>query len=172
LENGGYQFEAAEGSLELLLRRQNGEAVDHFALKGFRVLIEKNADGTSRSEATIRLVVNGREEHTAAEGNGPVHALDNAVRKALMRFFPEVARMQLSDYKVRVLNEKDATAARVRVLIESRDEHRAWSTIGVSENIIEASWQALSDSFAYFLMKRADPQPVAQTADETVERSV
>ncbi len=171
LENGGYHFEAAEGSLELLLRRQNGEAVDRFSLKGFRVLIEKNADGTSRSEATIRLMVNGREEHTAAEGNGPVHALDNAVRKALMRFFPEIARMQLSDYKVRVLNEKAATAARVRVLIESRDEHRSWSTIGVSENIIEASWQALSDSFAYFLLKHAAAETAPKTAGETVTTS-
>ena len=169
LENRGYQFEAAEGSLELLLRRKSGEPVDQFYLKGFRVLIEKNETGESRAEATIRLEVNGREEHTAAEGNGPVHALDNALRKALRRFFPDISRMQLSDYKVRVLNEKRGTAAKVRVLIESRSEEEAWSTIGVSENIIDASWEALSDSFAYFLLKHAvEKQPVSAESATTL----
>ncbi len=153
LENEGYQFEAAEGSLELLIRRKSGEVRDPFRLKGFRILIEKNEGEGVRAEATIRLMVNGHEEHTAAEGNGPVHALDRALRKALIKFFPAIRRMGLSDYKVRVLNEKEATAAKVRVLIDSKDENQTWGTIGVSENIIEASWQALSDSFAYFLLK-------------------
>jgi 2-isopropylmalate synthase len=98
--------------------------------------------------------VNGITEHTAAEGNGPVHALDSALRKALITFYPEIENMHLSDYKVRVLNAQDATAAKVRVLIESSSNKASWSTVGVSVNIIEASWQALADSVSYFLMKK------------------
>ncbi len=153
LEYDGYQFEAAEASLELLIRRKNGKFKDHFLLKGFRILIEKNESGESRAEATIRVIVNGKEEHTAAEGNGPVHALDMAIRKALIKFFPKIGNMFLSDYKVRVLNQKDGTGAKVRVLIESRSNGISWGTVGVSDNIIEASWQALTDSFTYFLLK-------------------
>jgi len=162
LEHEGYQFEVAEGSLELLLRRKLGEPAEHFSLKGFRVLIEKNENEPSRAEVSIRVLVNGRVEHTAAEGNGPVHALDNAIRKALRRFYPQISKMKLADYKVRVLNEKAGTAAKVRVLIESGDGQTSWSTMGVSENIMEASWQALSDSFNYFLLKRAVAQEMVQ----------
>jgi len=164
LEFDGYQYEAAEGSLELLIRKNGKDKTDHFSLKSFRILIEKNEMKQTRAEATIRVEVNGREEHTAAEGNGPVHALDQALRKALVQFFPEIREMYLSDYKVRVLNEKDGTAAKVRVLIESKSKDFSWGTVGVSENIIEASWQALSDSFRYFLLKKELTLKEQQTA--------
>ena len=164
LEFDGYQYEAAEGSLELLIRRNGKDKTDHFSLKSFRILIEKNEMNQTRAEATIRVEVNSKEEHTAAEGNGPVHALDQAMRKALIKFFPEIREMYLSDYKVRVLNEKDGTAAKVRVLIESRSKESSWGTVGVSENIIEASWQALSDSFRYFLLKKELAFNVQKTA--------
>jgi 2-isopropylmalate synthase len=154
LENQGYQYEAAEGSFEVMVERILGELEHFFDLEGFRILVEKNKDEESRSEATIRLKVNNVQEHMASEGDGPVHALDQALRKALIQFYPEVEEMQLSDYKVRVLNAKDGTAARVRVLIESCTDSMIWNTVGVSEDIIEASWQALTDSFIFFLMKK------------------
>jgi 2-isopropylmalate synthase len=152
LEHAGYHFEAAEGSLELLLKRELQRVKPFFALESFRVIMEKR-DHRLFSEATIKVRVNGVTEQTAAEGDGPVNALDNAIRKALRRFYPTVAEMHLTDFKVRVLNEKSGTAARVRVLIQSQDAHDSWGTIGVSENIIEASWQALSDSLEYKLLK-------------------
>ncbi len=153
MENEGYQFEAAEGSFELLIRKAVGEWKDYFTLEGFRVLVEKDETGLPRSEASIRVNVDGEVEHTAAEGNGPVNALDRALRKALIKFFPQIKDMHLSDYKVRDLNTQNGTCARVRVLIESSNADFRWCTIGVSENILEASWQALADSFNYFLMK-------------------
>ncbi|MEX0778341.1 MAG: citramalate synthase [Balneolales bacterium] len=152
LENEGFQYEAAEGSLNLLIQRMTKDWEDNFELKGFRLLIEKNEAEAIRSEATIRLKVNGIMEHTAAEGNGPVQALDLALRKALGKFFPEIENMHLSDYKVRVLNEKDGTGAKVRVLIDSSAHGHHWGTVGVSENIIEASWQALMESFSFYLL--------------------
>lgn len=151
LEHQGYAFEAAEASLDLLMSRLTGNWQDPFLVKGVRMLIEKNADGDGRSEATIRVDVNGETEHTAAESVGPVHALDIAMRKALARFFPEIRNMHLRDYKVRVLNGTHGTNAKVRVLIESACEGRTWSTVGVSENIMEASRQALLESFSWFL---------------------
>jgi len=152
LENEGYQFEAAEASFELLVRRMTEPVKDFFALEGLRVIIEKNGTGNCRSEATIRLNVNGQMEHCASEGSGPVNALDCALRKALNQFYPEIDLMKLADYKVRVLNGTEGTDAKVRVLIESSDSNgESWGTIGVSANIIDASWQALSDSFNYFL---------------------
>lgn len=154
LENKGYQFEAAEASFELLVKKLTENWKEYFKLEGFRVIVEKNTTGSARSEATIRLKVNGRIEHCAAEGNGPVHALDGALRKALHKFYPEISEMHLQDYKVRVLNEKDGTGAQVRVLIDSGQTGNSWGTVGVSENIIDASWQALSDSFSYFLTKQ------------------
>jgi len=153
LENDGYQFEAAEASFELLVRKITGEWEDVFSLEGFRVMTEKNRFGATRSEVSIRLKVNGVTEHTAAEGNGPVHALDRALRKALHKFYPQINKMYLTDYKVRVLNEKDGTGAKVRVLVDSSSNGNSWGTVGVSENIIEASWQALIDSFSYYLTK-------------------
>ena len=154
LENQGYQFEAAEASFELLVKQMTNNAPDFFSLEGFRIIMERDASGKSRSEATIRVKVNGRIEHSAAEGNGPVHALDAALRKALREFYPEITSMKLQDYKVRVLNEKDGTGARVRVLIDSSKDTATWGTVGVSENIIDASWQALTDGITYYLMNQ------------------
>lgn len=154
LEHNGYEFEAAEASLDLLIRRSLNQWEDPFSLKGFRILIEKNEHDQTRAEATIRVVVNGETEHTAAESSGPVHALDIAMRKALAKFFPEIERMHLSDYKVRVLNGDQGTRAKVRVLIESSCEGRSWSTVGVSENIMEATRQALMESYSWFLKEQ------------------
>jgi 2-isopropylmalate synthase len=153
LESEGYEFEAAEGSFKLLVEKAMERHTRFFDLEGFRVSVEKRRDGQLISEATIKVKVGGVFEHTAAEGDGPVNALDNALRKALTPFYPTIAEVQLADYKVRVLNVKAGTAARVRVLIESRDREEMWGTVGVSENIIEASWQALVDSVEYKLMK-------------------
>ncbi|MFC1501972.1 citramalate synthase [bacterium] len=161
LENRGFQFEAAEGSFELLVKKMIGEWQEHFQLEGWRLLVEKNESGTPRSEASIRLNVDGVPEHTASEGIGPVNALDKALRKALIRFFPEIKDMHLTDYKVRDLNTRDGTSAQVRVLIESSAGDTSWITVGVSENIIEASWQALMDSFSYYLQKNCRREAAA-----------
>lgn len=154
LENEGFQFEGADASLELFLRRGFGEHQDYFQLKNLKIILEKNENGESSSEAMIKVTVGDQVFHTAAEGDGPVNALDNSLRKALTEVYPEIAEMHLSDYKVRVLNGNDGTAAKVRVLIDSADKSSKWSTVGVSENIIEASWQALVDSINYMLMNR------------------
>ena len=154
LENEGYQFEAAEASFELLVKQMTNQAPDFFKLEGFRVIMEQNGNGESRSEATIKVRVNDQIELSAAEGNGPVHALDAALRRALCEFYPEISSMQLQDYKVRVLNEKDGTEAKVRVLIDSAKDGESWGTVGVSENIIDASWKALSEGIIYFLMNQ------------------
>lgn len=153
LEYEGYHFEAAEASFELLMKRAMKKYKKFFELEGFRVVIEKQSNKKITSEAIIKLKIKGTKEHTAAEGDGPVNALDNALRKALKEFYPTLSRMHLSDFKVRVLDEKAGTAAKVRVLIQSQDEKDTWDTIGVSENIIEASWQALMDSVEYKLLK-------------------
>ncbi len=153
LEHKGFQFEAAEASFEVLMQRSLKKFKNFFELEGFKVVIEKGKGRKITSEAVIKLKVKGVKEHTAAEGDGPVNALDNALRKALKEFYPTLAKMHLSDFKVRVLDEKVGTAARVRVLIQSQDEKDIWNTIGVHENIIEASWQALVDSVEYKLLK-------------------
>ncbi|HET7264408.1 MAG TPA: citramalate synthase [bacterium] len=153
LEHEGYQFEAAEASFELLMRRILGQHRPSFTLLGLRVTVEKRGGGASAAEATIKVAVEGQEEHTAAEGDGPVNALDRALRKALGRFYPAIQRVRLTDYKVRVLNADAATAARVRVLIQSTDGTNTWGTVGVSENVVEASWQALADSLEYVLLR-------------------
>lgn len=153
LEKEGYQFEAAEGSFKLLLQKEFKKYKKFFELGGFRVSVEKREDGRLISEAVIKLKINNKLEHSAAEGDGPVNALDGALRKALAKFYPTLSQMHLTDFKVRVLDEKNGTAAKVRVLIESQDEEEDWTTIGVSENIIEASWQALVDSIEYKLLK-------------------
>jgi 2-isopropylmalate synthase len=152
LEHEGFQFEGAEASFELLMRRKLGQHQPSFTLKALRVIVEKREDGGCAAEASIRVEVAGEEEHTAASGNGPVHALDRALRKALERFYPEILRARLIDYKVRVLNADAATAARTRVLIQSTDGVRTWGTVGVSENVVDASWQALVDSLEYVLL--------------------
>jgi len=153
LEHEGFQFESAEGSLELLLRKALKEYVQAFTLEGFRLIIEKQGEEEINSEAVMKLKVGNKIVHTAAEGNGPVNALDNCLRKALEEVYPFIKDVHLTDYKVRVLDEKEGTAAKVRVLIESRDSTSSWTTVGVSENIIEASWQALMDSIDYALLK-------------------
>jgi 2-isopropylmalate synthase len=153
LEHQGYHFEAAEGSFELLVKRALKKYKEFFKLDSFKVIVEKSTSGKVRSEATIKVRVKDRIKHTASAGNGPVDALDKALRKALLDFYPTLAKMHLSDFKVRVLDEKAGTAAKVRVLIQSQDAEKSWWTIGVSENIIEASWDALVDSVEYKLLK-------------------
>lgn len=154
LENQGFQFEAAEASFELLMKKALGLHRRFFDLKGFRVIIEKRKENESPlSEATIMIGVGGHTEHTAATGDGPVNALDNALRKALYKFYPELRSVKLQDYKVRVLTAGKGTGAKVRVLVESGDKDSKWGTVGVSENIIEASYQALLDSIEYKLLK-------------------
>lgn len=154
LENIGYQYEGAEASFELLMRRAMGLQRNYFKFETFRVMNHKyRMDKPPLTEATIRLFVSGSEVHTAAMGDGPVNALDGAIRKALTQFYPSLETMELTDYKVRVLSGERGTQARVRVLIESKDQHSNWGTVGVSVNIIEASWQALVDSINYKLMK-------------------
>lgn len=154
LENEGFQFEGAEASLELFLRRAFGLYKDYFQLKNLKVILEKHEEGQTIAEAMLKLAIDDEVVHTAAEGDGPVNAMDNSLRKALAGVFPEVEDMHLTDYKVRVLDGSDGTAAKVRVLVESSDPSGKWSTVGVSENIIEASWQAIVDSINYLLMKR------------------
>lgn len=153
LEDKGYQFEAAEGSLELLIKKITGQFREPFALESLRVTMEKDGDNDSTSQATIKISVGNEKEITAAEGDGPVNAIDNALRKALNGFFPAISEMKLVDFQVRVIEGADGTGAKVRVRIESRDSNEIWSTVGVSENIIEASWQALVDSVQYKLLK-------------------
>ena len=153
LESKGYHFESAEASLELLIKRVMKKFKDFFDLEDFRVIIEQKKGGKMATEATIKLRVGKEFEHTASLGDGPVNALDSALRKALRKFYPSLNEMHLTDYKVRVLDEKEGTAARVRVLIQSQDKTDSWWTMGVSENIIEASWQALVDSVEYKLLK-------------------
>ncbi len=154
LENNGFQFEGAEGSFELLMKNAMGKRKKFFDLIGFRVIIEKrNENEQPISEATIKIVVDGQLEIMAAEGNGPINALDKALKKALIHFYPELKDIDLYDFKVRILDEKKGTEANTRVLIESGDHDSKWGTVGVSSNIIEASWQALVDSVDYKLHK-------------------
>ncbi|MDI6853787.1 MAG: citramalate synthase [Deltaproteobacteria bacterium] len=154
LEAQGYQFEGAEASLEMLLRAALGQYKEYFRLMSYRILDQKVGDEEAPvPEATIRVRVGVHEVHTAAQGNGPVNALDKALKKALLRFYPRLEEMRLEDYKVRVLPGFGGTGAKVRVLIESRDAHNRWGTVGVSHDIIEASWQALVDGINYKLFK-------------------
>ncbi len=157
LEHQGFQFEGAEASFEMLLKKSLGIYRRVFDLLGFRVIVEKTKElEESLSEATIMVKVDKSIEHTAAVGNGPVNALDNALRKALEKFYPELKDVKLHDYKVRVLTAGKGTSAKVRVLVESGDDRVRWGTVGVSENIIEASWQALVDSIEYKLLKEKE----------------
>jgi 2-isopropylmalate synthase len=155
LESEGYEFEGAEASFHLLVQRALGKSQKLFELQGVRVINElRPANGHAAewiTEATLKIAVDGETMHTAAEGDGPVHALDNALRKALCSVYPEMANIRLTDFKVRVVNTREGTAAKVRVLIESANEETSWSTVGVSTNIIEASWQALTEAIDYGL---------------------
>ena len=157
LENQGYQFEMADASFRLLVRRIMGVEEAFFELAGFRTIVEKRShDGEPITEATVKIRTSEGEELCASEGDGPVNALDGALRKALTRFYPCINEVRLVDFKVRVINARAATAARVLVFIESRDDEDIWGTVGVSENIIEASWQALVDSINYKLLKEQE----------------
>ncbi len=153
LEHSGFQFEAAEGSVRLMMERAAGKCVDLFTLESYRVAVERDGEGNFRSEATVRVNLTGHVSEASAEGCGPVHALDCALRGALGDAFACLESVQLTDYKVRVVDSDRATAARVRVLIQTSDGNESWSTVGVSENILEASWQALSDAVSYKLHK-------------------
>jgi 2-isopropylmalate synthase len=155
MENEGYEFEAADASFHLLAKKILKKHKPFFNLNGFRVIVEKRGKGEKCiSEATVKLEAQGKNELTAAEGDGPINALDHALRKALIRFYPEISNVQLRDFKVRIIDGKDGTAAKTRVLIESSDGHKSWSTVGLSENIIEASWEALVDSMEYMLYEK------------------
>ena len=170
LEHQGYEFEAAEASFELLARRLREGLQDFFELVGYRVIVDRRPDEEPYAEATIKVRVGEREVHTAADGTGPVHALDVALRKAVGALYPKLRRIHLVDYKVRVLDATRGTATSVRVLVTATDGEATWTTVGVHDNIIEASWQALVDSVIYGLMRNG---PVTQEdpgeAVETVE---
>jgi 2-isopropylmalate synthase len=157
LEAEGWSFEAADGSFELLLRSALGEDVhEHFALESYRVMVERREDGRVVSEATVKLTdAKGERIIATGEGNGPVNALDRALRSALGSRHPELARMELTDYKVRILDGRHGTDAVTRVLVETSDGHREWTTVGVHGNVIEASWLALSDAIRYGLLGSA-----------------
>jgi 2-isopropylmalate synthase len=154
LEKKGYQFEAADASFKILIQKVLKRHKAFFELEGYRVIVEKRGKNEPcLSEATIKVKVGNEIEHTAGEGDGPVNALDNALRRALTRFYPAIAKVALTDFSVRILDPKEATAAKTRVIIESSDGKDTWSTVGVSENIIEASWEALVDGVEYKLFK-------------------
>ncbi|MGH3651213.1 MAG: alpha-isopropylmalate synthase regulatory domain-containing protein, partial [Acidimicrobiia bacterium] len=154
LEHQGYQFEAADGSFELLVREMTGWKNPYFTLESFRVQSERRSDESTVSEATVRLDAGGERRVSVGEGVGPVHALDMALREALRDHYPRVTDLRLTDYRVRVLDGKDGTSARVRVILETSDHESSWGTIGVHENVIEASWEALTDGIVVGLLRQ------------------
>ncbi|HZJ29110.1 MAG TPA: citramalate synthase [Solirubrobacterales bacterium] len=166
-EHAGYHYEAAEASFELLLLREAGRQVDLFRLESFRVITEKREDGQVETEATIKVWAGGKRYLRTAEGNGPVNALDRALRTVITELYPELGELQLVNYKVRILDENHGTGAVTRVLLDSSDGEREWGTIGVSENIIEASWEALVESLEYALRLSPQAGSTAAGADET-----
>ncbi len=171
LEHRGYQYEAADASFELLLRREAGSYVPLFRLEGFRVITEKRANGKVETEATIKIWVDGQRFLRTAEGNGPVNALDRALREAITELHPHLAEIELVNYKVRILDAHHGTGAVTRVLLDSSDGHETWGTIGVSENIIEASWEALVDSLEYaFQPRERDARAPKEGAEVTAGR--
>jgi 2-isopropylmalate synthase len=165
LEHRGYHFEAADGSFELLLRKETGEYEPLFRLESWRAIVEKRADGRVETEATIKIWVDGERYVRTAEGNGPVHALDRALREALVEIHPHLRDIDLVNFKVRILDETKGTDAVTRVLLDSSDGDQVWGSIGVSENVIEASWEALVDSLEYGMQAgRAIPRRKAASA--------
>lgn len=166
LEYEGFVFDGAEASFELLLLAELNEYQPYFEVTYTKINVLMNEEGHKYAEAVLKVKVGDDIEHTAADGNGPVNALDKALRKALVRFYPEIKNVHLVDYKVRVLNERNGTAAKVRVLVESSDEEKTWSTVGVSHDIIEASLQALNDSLNYEILKMH--KPVVQHAVSSI----
>jgi 2-isopropylmalate synthase len=166
LEGKGYAFEAADASFRMLIQKVLKEHTSFFELEGFRVIVEKRGkDYPCLSEATVKVRVGEEIEHTVGEGDGPVNALDAALRKALFRFYPEVSKVFLTDFRVRILDPEEATAATTRVLIESSDGEETWGTVGVSENIIEASWEALVDSVEYKLFREEEKKAEIEKAE-------
>jgi 2-isopropylmalate synthase len=151
LEFRGYEFEAADASLQLLIARHLGRRTDFFAVEGYRVIIERHK-GELWAEATVKIRVGDRSYHTVAEATGPISALDRALRLALEKEFPQLAEMQLRDYKVRILESNQGAGSRTRVLVESGDGHAVWGTVGVSDNIVDASWEALREAVVYKLL--------------------
>ncbi len=153
LEHSGFQFDGAEGSFELLVRKESGDFKPFFKRLDSKVIISSSDNLNSKSEAILKINVNDKIEHTASEGVGPVHALNKSLKKALINFYPEIKNVKLVDYKVRVLNTNEGSISKVRVLVESSYKHLSWTCVGLSDNIIEASWQAISDSLNYVLFK-------------------
>jgi 2-isopropylmalate synthase len=164
-EHRGYQYEAADASFELMLRRETGRYEPLFRLEGFRVIVEKREDGKVVTEATIKIWVEGERYLRTAEGNGPVNALDKALRGAIIDRHPHLADIELTNYKVRILDEHHGTGAVTRVLLDSSDGEREWGSIGVSENIIEASWEALVDSLEYAFQPREESVAPSERTD-------
>jgi 2-isopropylmalate synthase len=164
-EHRGYQYEAADASFELLLRKESGRYDPLFRLEGFRVMVEKREDGKIVTEATIKVWVDGERYLRTAEGNGPVNALDQALRGAIIDRHPHLAEIELTNYKVRILDEHHGTGAVTRVLLDSSDGEREWGSIGVSENIIEASWEALVDSLEYAFQPREESATPSERTD-------
>jgi 2-isopropylmalate synthase len=172
LESRGFQFEGAEGSVELLIRRTHADYTTPFELLDFHVLVRNSDNGNMSAEATVKVRVGDQVIHTAADGNGPVNALDVAVRKALLPFYPCLADVHLMDYKVRTLDGEAGTAARTRVLLTSTNGNRTWSSVGCSANILEASWQALADSLEYALLPGVSPAGSEELAPLPVQGNV
>jgi 2-isopropylmalate synthase len=171
LEHRGYHFEAADASFDLLLRKEAGDYQPLFRLESFRVITEKREDGKVQTEATIKIWANGERLVRTAEGNGPVNALDRALRDAIAGMHPRLRDIDLVNYKVRIIDEHKGTGAVTRVLIDASDGDDTWGTIGVSENIIEASWEALVDSLEYALQARAvAEEPGASVAEPAAPR--
>jgi 2-isopropylmalate synthase len=161
-EAKGFSFEAADASVSLLFKRREKGYAPPFRLLDYKVIVGRREAGETYAEATVKLEVGNSVHHTAAEGNGPVSALDAATRKALAATYPEASKFHLVDYKVRILDGKDGTSATTRVLIDSTDGERRWTTVGASSNIIEASWFALADSIEFGLLSlRSTPSPSA-----------
>jgi 2-isopropylmalate synthase len=159
LEHGGFQFEAADGSFVLLMRKEAGTYEPLFRLESWRVLVEQRADGKVATEATIKIWLGGERYVRTAEGNGPVHALDNALRDAIGEIHPHLREIELVNFKVRILDETKGTDAVTRVLIDASDGHETWGSIGVSENLIAASWDALVDSLEYGMQPQKSGAP-------------
>jgi 2-isopropylmalate synthase len=168
LESKGYTFEAAEASVEMMLRRTHAEYRPPFRLIDFMVVVEHREGRGLLAEATVKVEVEGKVLHTAAEGNGPVNALSLALRKALLGTHPEIADVHLSDYKVRILDSDEGTAATTRVLIDFEKGPRSWTTVGASANIIEASWVALADALEYAIVREREGW--GEAADEAQAR--
>jgi 2-isopropylmalate synthase len=153
MESKGYKYESADGSFFIIVKKTLKPLKPFFLLKSYKVSVEKDSLGNMVSSAMVKLDIRGKEEYAVAEGNGPVNALDNCLHKALSKYYPNIKEVRLTDFKVRVINGNAHTAAKVRVLIEASDSRKSWGTVGVNENIIDASWQALSDSIEYKLLK-------------------